>query len=73
MKTYCDKCKKLDVDSGIMVEMTATVVKYTNLRKTLEPKFQAIEQALNRIYGRFNPVVFCADCFVEIFEAPPSQ
>lgn len=67
MKTYCDKCKKIDVDSGVMIEMNATVMKYTNLKKTLLPEFERLERTLNRVYANFNPITFCADCFIDIF------
>lgn len=68
MKNYCDKCKKVDVECGVMIELNTQLFKYTNLKKTLFPKYDEIEKTLNRSFASFSPVTFCDECFIEFFD-----
>ncbi len=67
MKNYCEKCKKIDKDCAVIVDLQATTMNYTNLKKGLLPEFIEIENILNHNFAKLRKISLCHICFNEFF------
>lgn len=66
-KNYCDKCRKLDFDVPVMIQVSANVFKYTNHSKYLEKEFLEREDEITKHFVTLKEVWLCCDCFSSFF------
>jgi len=67
MKNYCNKCKKIDKDCAVIINLQAKTCQYTNLRLGLLPEFMEFENVMNRNFVKFYDISLCDSCFNEFY------
>ena len=67
-REYCDKCKILDYEAPVFIQINAKIFKYTNLKKCLEVEFEELESEVVKSYIGCRDILLCNKCFTEFFK-----